>query len=135
MGPVRQHAWWGLGLLLLAGCAEETSTPPQPIVFVCDALDTGQSLSGTATVSGGDIAVVIASDNGTFTQAPSIAAVSSGTLGTVTVVRGEVNIPITGVGNSVSFSLNGRLTGPDGDFCDLARTFSVSVDGDSASVQ
>lgn len=121
--------WFGVA------CGDEESTGPDPVVFDCNALDRGQSLSGMASVSGSDLEVTLMSDNGRFTEAPTISDVSSGTLGTVTVVMGRVVIPITGVGSSASFSLSGRLIGPDGDFCDIARDFSVTVNGGNATVQ
>jgi hypothetical protein len=123
-----------VALLAIGACSDETSGP-EPVVFTCDGVSMGQSLAGTATAATGNLDVRIASNNGRFTQAPTIADVSSGTLGMVTVVDGVVNIPITAVGGSVSFSLDGRLTGPEGDFCDITRSFSVTINGDDATIQ
>ena len=120
--------------LTALGCGDETTTvADEP--FECSALDRGQSLAGTATVDGSDLRVSITSDNGKFTEAPTVTDVSSGTLGTVTVEMGIVRVPISGVGSSVSFKLAGRLIGPVGDFCDVERTFNVNVNADGATVQ
>lgn len=122
--------WASMG----AGCADDETTTTEPLVFDCDLLDMGQSLSGTATLTGSDLVVRIQSNNGTFSQAPTIDGVTSGTLGSVTVQDGVVNIEIADVTSTVSFSFSGRLTGPQGDFCDLDKTFTVTVNADGATV-
>lgn len=127
-----------IGLVLSAAfgaaCSDDETTEPQPLVFDCASLDMGESLSGTATLNGGDLVVRIQSNNGTFSKAPIIDGVTDGTLGSVTVQDGIVNIEIANVTSTLSFSLSGRLTGPKGDFCDLDKTFTVTVNADGATV-
>jgi hypothetical protein len=123
-----------LGLALIAaGCGEET-TEPEPIVFSCEAVAKGDSLSSSGTVDGDTVEVRISSDNGSFSKAPEILDVSSGTLGAVTVDGGVVQVPISGAGSSTAFTLDGSLTGPRGDSCDVERRFTVTVGGGGVTV-
>ena len=119
-------------LLTLSACAEET-TEPDP--FTCEAVADGQSLGGVATVDSINVVAEIQSSNGSFVDAPAITDVSSGDLGAVFVLKGVVRVPITDVaGNTVTFSLDGQLKGPNGGGCPVARDFTVTIDGDEATL-
>ena len=122
------------GLAAVVGCGDETSEP-EPVVFSCDGVGTGQSLGGTAEASAGTLDVRVASNNGRFTEAPTVDDVSGATLGLVVVIDGVVRVPFTATTASVAFTLDGRLTGPKGTTCPVTRSFSVSIDGDDATIQ
>ena len=110
------------------GCSDEVDTTgSMNPVFECSEVENGAYLDGAAEVTGSDVVIQITSTNGTFTEAPMITDVSEGTVGNVTVLNGVVQIPISGVGASVSFTLTGRLTGPDGTVCDVSRNITVTV--------
>lgn len=129
--------WWKVTGWLVAmaagvvGCGDETSEPDP---FSCEAVAVGESLGATAEASAGTLDVRVASNNGSFVETPAVDDVSGATLGLVVVVDGVVRVPFTGTTPSVAFTLDGRLTSK-GTACPVTRRFSVSIDGDDATIQ
>ncbi len=135
-GHGRVWRWVCVAVLFSSvACGDDESTGPEQLEFTCENVANGASLSGTATVTDMDVEVIVRSNNGRFSQAPVIDELSSGNLGEVIVKSGEVHVPITSPGNSASFDLDGRLIGPSGLSCPVTRSFTVTVSGDSATVQ
>ncbi len=123
-----------LCFLLIAAACSDSETTTAPLVFECTQLDAGQSLTATGTVDGNVVTLMIESNNGTFRAAPLVDNVMGATVGERIVVDGVIQIELENVSGTVTFDFGGRLIGPQGDFCDVARSYTVNATNDGVTV-
>ncbi len=125
----------------LTGCGDGESmgrgpVDPPPPPLECDTVDEGQRLSVTATLNADTLAVTIDQQDGGWTQAAVRDVVGASVVG-MTLASGRILLDLrldSSPPTSGSFRLEGELVGTGSVRCEVTRSFTFSVNGQTVTI-
>jgi len=124
----------------LSNCHDNGAVDPLPPPLQCSTVDSGQSLTATATLDGDTVDVVIANGVPASWRVDAVSDVSGGTLVSVQVPEqgfGPLTVRLGLAGaepGEITFTVRATITGFSGEVCSVVRTFRVTVSDSGVQV-
>jgi hypothetical protein len=125
----------------LSNCTDNGAVDPLPPPFSCNMVDAGQSLIGVATRSGDTVRVTLTQTANATWEILQVTNVTGGTIAELTLPAARsteqlklalrLDAPTT---TTASFRVQARLYGTQGEICDVARTFTLTINDGSVQI-